>query len=73
MMSLAKEEACSLAFWSSQDQGLCQLQIRVSFYNIRFVPQVARVGVKAKPIWLFAEKINCNVYGYGAIEKIKIW
>jgi len=68
MMSLAKEEACSLAIWSSQDQGLCQLQIRV-----RFVPQVARVGVKAKPIWLFAEKINCNVYGYGAIEKIKIW
>jgi hypothetical protein len=34
---------------------------------IKFVAQVARVCVKAKPIWLFAEQ-ECDVCGYAAIS-----
>jgi hypothetical protein len=34
---------------------------------------VARIGVKAKPIWLFAGKKEVMYYGYSTIEKNKIW
>jgi hypothetical protein len=34
---------------------------------------VARVGVEAKPIWLFAKKDQCDACGYVAIEKTKYW
>jgi hypothetical protein len=38
------------------------------FLKIKFVAQVARVRVKAKPIWLFGEH-KCDVCGYAAIKK----